>query len=342
MKRGVIMVVFVMLAACGEDSSGGPYIPIQMFDSAFHDAQCKHAVACGEFPDQATCLKYSLTGTTGIFSSPQIEAAVLAGKIYFDGARFASCVAFLAAETCDLTDADGRDPPPEICKRLFRGTVAAGGACAFDGECTSEVCNLACGQGTCCQGTCVGDTPPAPEVLSSIGQSCQVNGCVAKSFCNPSKICTALKTASMACTSPGECDYGLDCIGTPTTTCRALPTLAQACPDGLCRDEGLHCTGGACLEVGLPGATCAVNSDCSPYFRCDAGVTNRCIAYPAVGESCAQTFQCADSATVYCSQLSNMCTAVKAVGDACMNGIECGSGFCDLTTHLCADDASCI
>jgi hypothetical protein len=25
-----------------------------------------------------------------------------------------------------------------------------------------------------------------------------------------------------------------------------------------------------------------------------------------------------------------------------MNGIECGSGFCDLTTHLCADDASCI
>src|SRR5262245_21491442 len=115
------------LAACGgEDSSGGPYVPIDHIPEAYKDAYCQHLVMCGSFPDQATCLAANVP--LNFFVSPDDVAAVLAGKMYYDGGKVAACFAAIAAQTCDRTDMDGR-VMPKTCTSFFRGALHAGEAC---------------------------------------------------------------------------------------------------------------------------------------------------------------------------------------------------------------------
>src|SRR4030081_1044764 len=98
------VIVVVGLAACGVDSSGGPYIPIDMFASALQDAQCAHLATCGLFRNKDACLQTSLNNNIILPTPQNYREAVLAGKLYYDGSRYAKCVAALAAVTCDRTD----------------------------------------------------------------------------------------------------------------------------------------------------------------------------------------------------------------------------------------------
>ena len=52
MKR---LAVIAALASCGQDSHGGAYVPIDMYNSAYKEAWCTHLVACGLFADLASC-----------------------------------------------------------------------------------------------------------------------------------------------------------------------------------------------------------------------------------------------------------------------------------------------
>jgi hypothetical protein len=338
------LVLVAALAGCGEDTGGGAYVPIGMYNSAYKDAYCTHLVTCGVFTDHDSCMATSLTGP--VFEiTDDLVAAVLAGKVYYDGGRFASCVAAVAATTCDTTDADGRTPLT-ACANLFRGALAGGAACAFDGECISQTCARTCGELTCCLGTCSGDTPPVPMTPKPIGQSCTPGGCVASAYCEPStQICTALKATDATCASSSECAFGLGCVPGSPTVCAPLPKLGQGCSlaAALCRDEGQYCDLTAtCVPLGLPGDRCDPSSGrpeggCSTYYRCDS-TTMTCVRLPAVGESCAVVFACAGSAEAYCDTITNMCTASHAAGAMCRGQQgECAVGlFCDATQHCSA------
>jgi len=344
--RRVVWLVSVV-AACGEDVGSGPNVPILTAPSAFKDAQCEHLVRCGEFPDKTTCARYAFVSNLDLEPTPQIVAAVLAGKIAYSGASFAACVAAIASATCDRTDQDSRGVPA-ACNQVFRGAVTGGGACAIDAECISDVCNLACGSAsTCCTGTCLGSTPPAPTPLAPIGASCATKGCVDGSFCSSiDQLCTALRTANMPCSSASQCAYGLSCFGSMMLTCQPLPALGQPCPNGLCRDEGQHCklpaTGGTavCTADGLPGADCGFNTDCSPYYRCDT--TMKCAQLPALGESCSGTGACANSESVFCDSGTVLCTARQPAGATCTSSQQCASNACSPATNTCVMPESCI
>jgi len=344
--RRIVWLVGVV-AACGEDVGSGPNIPILMTTAALKDAQCEHLVRCGEFPDKATCARYALVSNIELEPTPQIVAAVLAGKLYYNGASFAACVAAIASATCDRTDQDSRDVPA-ACNQVFHGTVTGGGGCAFDAECISAACDLACDlASTCCTGTCIGSTPPPLTPLAQIGASCATKGCVDGSFCSTiDQLCTALRTANMPCSSASQCAYGLSCYGSMMLTCQPLPALGEPCPNGQCRDEGQHCklpaTGGTavCTADGLVGTACGFSSDCSPYYRCDTTMT--CAQLPAIGESCVNTGVCADSETVFCDNATQRCTAKLSAGATCTSSQQCASNSCSPTTSTCVSSETCI
>jgi hypothetical protein len=335
-----LVLVACLAAACGEDSSGGPYVPLDMIASSYKAAMCHHLTACGSFPDEPTCLAANVPDNFTIDGNT--IAAVLDGKVYYDGGKLAACFDAIAAATCDRTDEDGRTTPAS-CSNLFRGTLGAGDTCAFDLECTSDacatsgVCELAC-----CTGTCIGDTPPPPR-LAQVGESCGFGSlaCVANAYCDTTGICAPLKTINTACNSQNECDFGLACIGTPTMTCRALPPTGQPCPDFACRDEGDYCnsTTQVCTKVGLPGTACSFDGECSAYYHCDSTIA-QCSAYPALGESCALIGRCND-AGAYCDGTTGTCLAAGADGAACTSGAQCLSLFCDPSFNICATPPAC-
>jgi len=73
----------------------------------------------------------------------QVEAEITAGKIHFDGAAAAACVAGLMFGTCtDFWAGTGGTYPAE-CDTAMVGTVADGGACVVDYDCSSaqSVCD---------------------------------------------------------------------------------------------------------------------------------------------------------------------------------------------------------
>jgi hypothetical protein len=274
--------------------------------------------------------------------------AVFAGREYYDGGKVAACFDKVAMATCDTTDADSRFD--YACAfGIFRGAQKAGDACAFDNECVSGQCATpGCGNLSCCQGSCIGSTPPVIPPPAQIGQPCALgtgtaNSCVDGAFCDFStNFCVALKTAGMACNQNLECDYGLGCTGSnPTRTCKTLPTLGQPCPDFVCRDEGQQCTSAGatslCTKVALPGASCAT-APCTPYSMCDFNMM-KCVPYPAIGQTC--TSRCNDVGA-FCDSGTSTCTALKPNGAVCTQSNQCATSFCDsAVTGLCADPPTC-
>ena len=73
----------------------------------------------------------------------QVEAEITAGKIHFDGAAAAACVAGISFGTCTDFWAGTGGTFPTACSTAMVGTVADGGACVVDYDCSSaqSVCD---------------------------------------------------------------------------------------------------------------------------------------------------------------------------------------------------------
>ncbi len=73
----------------------------------------------------------------------QVEAEITAGKIHFDAAAAASCVAGIMFGTCTDFWAGTGGTIPSGCSTALVGTVADGGACVVDYDCSSaqSVCD---------------------------------------------------------------------------------------------------------------------------------------------------------------------------------------------------------
>ena len=317
------MVLGIVIAGCGDE--GQREIPLDFnqpaFDDRFQSARCMYHVRCGEFPDMATCM----TANVGVRSSrpflitPSVIAAIRAGKMVYDEAKAEQCLELIATHTCDRTDSLG--PYRELCHSILRGTVRAGGECAFDAECASEQCDvdLSCDL-ACCTGTCSGSSPEQP---AAIGEPCSPYeaGCVEGAYCHAepfsTSICRPLIGQGESChfvATSVRCDFGLACLGAPgTETCQRLPARGEPCPDGVCRDDGVACNAaGMCTPAGLPGDACVANSDCSRFYVCDA--TNHCARGQNLGESCA-THQCFD-VDAFCN--GSTCISLLDDGGSCI------------------------
>ncbi|HEY1812066.1 MAG TPA: hypothetical protein VGG74_06895 [Kofleriaceae bacterium] len=303
----------VGIVALGCTHSGASISPADYAADAAN-ALCDYEVRCGLFADQASCVAYGQT-----MVDPTFEMLVASGKVTFDGSVAQECLDAIVGTSCDQTQMTARILP-DACSHYLVGTVAMGSACEQNAECQSGACAIGDCQQACCTGTCAAVQAPAGS-----GDPCITRPCEPDLTCSTNTgTCAALGGMSDACALPTDCDFGLGCAG---GECQPLPAVGQPCLDGQCADVGAVCNeAGTCVMVGLPGAACATDADCSQFAECN-GTT--CVAFPMLGESC--DAGCSDGS--YCNIAdggsgSGTCTALGSDGTPCTVSSECANGYC--------------
>lgn len=296
--------------------SSSPSIPFAQYAQRRLEAQCQRLVSCGVFASAAACPAYFR-----LIPDSSLAAAVHDHKVRYDGVAAAACVDALAKQSCDATSRDARVAPAP-CGKVLTGELGGGAPCAFSTECKSGSCMFgsACDPSTCCAGTCA-DTSPSP-----IGGACHVDSdCVADTYCGLDQLCHALGKDGATCYGDNQCDYGLACItATNPGICHALGADAGPCPYGRCASVGDTCNASmTCVAVGLPGAACTMDAQCSPYGRCDTA-SGQCAAAPDIGQPC--TSQC--EADAWCDSMTATCQALLTDTTPCNTDLECASYLC--------------
>lgn len=319
MRRAALAFVLLVVGCDGGSVSIGEA------PDKFRSEYCRYLARCHLVPSEGECEDLNIGISLNVDES--LQAAIDAGKVKYDGEALARCYEAIGGFSCDRTDENGRRLTSQSCYDAVKGTVGAGGQCALDAECKSRVCDVPPCPDACCQGTCIGDTPPPFGV--PLGGPCESsNDCDNGTYC-ASNVCTALKAAGSTCVGNAECDYGLGCAGAATArVCKVLPKLGEACPDGACRDDGTYCDSTmTCKALGLPGDPCATQRDCSNYYTCDA--TLHCAQGPKIGESCMTGGRCSQ-AGAWCDAAGSMtCKEPQADGAACTQNNQCTSNYCD-------------
>lgn len=305
---------------CALVGCGGASLDLDQLEAASQAARCARAVRCGLLPSLEACDRYSNTPPPNSFG-PARDA----GHLEFDGEQARRCEDALGAQSCDLTSREFR-VLPDACKKMFRGRIADGEPCAFDEECSSSRCNHGvCPEGVCCYGTC-GETHRS----GNPGDPCERSSECTDGFCDTDHVCHALLADSAACTLDAQCNYGLACLSPSPSIpgqCLPLPHLGQPCPYQRCADAGLVCDATShCVALGLPGAACTVNQDCSPFLECDPK-SHVCIELPALGMPCDSG--CAgDSYCDVAKEAAATCVPLMTNGTMCDDSGTCASHNC--------------
>ncbi len=303
--RAFVATMTMAVAGCSSSSNEPAPLTFAAFSASEMNITCQSDVACGAFPDDATCF----ASTT--IESGQIEADIAAGMVVYDGEAASECLTWIAqnlSPTCRLSEQSSFQPA--LCSTIFAGQVATGGACFTSGECVSQDCERpGCGSDSCCAGTCMASTI-LPNGTVPIGAACTSRAsCVPGAYCNVSgnpPLCAALKISGQACQLDEECPAGTACVLTPTPDAGATKTCATPA------DETAPCLGGGCdlradycdpatmrCVPRVPvGGTCVTGGDsCVLYAGCD-NATAKCVAHPGAGDPCSLTsFPCLGSLT---------------------------------------------
>lgn len=325
-----VAAVLSLGGACTSSSS----VPIDQITARYATAICSHFASCpaqGESAfvgvlarhpgSVATC--ESLFAGDGGGNLDALEAAVVSGTVRYDGDAAERCLDAISGQCAPFdvivaTDAN--------CLSVFQGTVAAGGACTLDEQCSgASHCELP--PGGSCAGTCV----------ASVGVG---------AACSSSKDCADDLGGGMSCTTTPL---------NPSSHC-VLTRVSGAGPGAPCGNldadgderSSVYCTGGAfCkLSAGVQIGTCAlpiaVGAACDRDFDvCAADATcagtpgaTTCRAITVVNQANAG---CNDAALVMCNQLSRLicessvCVSIGdgTLGADCRTDInsDCNSGF---------------
>ncbi len=132
-------MVSALLAACGGSSSdftASSTISLAQLPAELGKALCQAEQACNPFFYQvafsnADCAS-SLAEQLQQASFTQIQNAVTAKLANYDGLKAASCVSAVANGGCSVLD----NNLPAVCREALSGTVATGGECDIDAECS--------------------------------------------------------------------------------------------------------------------------------------------------------------------------------------------------------------
>lgn len=248
--------------AVGADSSidaeSGAPLDAKTFFERWQTKMCTETTKC--------CDAVGLRNTGCLSSLNDKDFSGAIGKgVEFDPAMAATCLTDLETwfASCDK---DGGGPPS--CQHVLRGTITAGNACDFAGECAPP----ATGRVLC---ETAGSATKVCKVrpLVGAGESCVLAG-------DPSP-------------TAGVCDFGLEC--TSGRTCVRQAALGEACGATFCR-IGLQCRSGSCVPRDPVGAACnPVLNACRFDAYCD-GTT--CQPRKADGEACdTSSDECAGTCT---------------------------------------------
>ena len=309
-----------VVAACG-----GGSIAFSELGRELQRARCEHLARCGQFPDEASCLRLFR-----IVPDRSLAGAIAAHKVGYSGERARACADATAQLGCDLTAHDAHIAPAP-CSEMFTGTLAGGESCSIDPECVSGRCVLpaTCPPTGCCVGACRPAQPPGQP-----GDSCALPAdCSDGLVCGEDLTCHVPAAAGGACRNDRECSDGLGCLGAnPTSpgTCGALPHLGEPCPYLRCAELDLRCDDAdthSCVTVGLPGDPCVPATECASGFECDMAA-HRCREIPTLGMPCDGV--CGGEA--FCSATgpsAGSCVAPLTNTSPCNGYLECASYYCE-------------
>jgi hypothetical protein len=334
-KVSAIVLVTAWVTACGGSSAEftGGTIAIAELPDQLATALCKAEKACSPFfyrvafssADCKTTVSEQLREST----FTQIQVAVDAKTVTYDGAKAESCIEAVAEGSCAVLD----NHLPTVCREALAGTVAAGGDCDIDAQCTGlSRCEVT---GGACPGKC------APLVTA--GVACTRDGdCALGLTCSEATgHCSAPAAAGEPCKggSGAECAAGLLCVGNDDDKQLAGSCKTEA--DALVGKVGESCdlqqgpwcaTGLSCVvEAVLPAAVYKCHAQAAAGGVCGLGVPSECPA----GQYCPVDF-----GDLITGMLSASCTALPSEGEPCAPAVAltrcAGNLVCDDTTAVLA------
>ena len=362
------------LAACADAPDGsaqtsqtGQEVPISEVPARFAAVFCAFTERClGEvFLAQAFQGESCESQVSKEFEQSDfvlLEAGVDEGRLSYHPERLALCEEAFAEQGCESTL-----PGDDICRSVFEGSVARGGACETDAECAGEAI---CASQDSCPGTCT-------EKANENGACSADADCAGGLRCGftpeggPNRVCRRPAQEGEPCEGADAtpcagflyCD--LDDSRVLAGTCRQLSTLpkaelGQSCDQDLASlcGSGLVCSVDSVLgedlamtckpAQGVAGGPCtlAVPTDCPDGEYCPLtledyrnGTTQaNCLPLPVAGESCAtgpKDGVCGSG--LRCD--AGVCVPRKSLGEPCAVADLCYSGQC--VDGVCAATAFC-
>lgn len=285
--------------------------------------------------------------------SAALTQSLASGKLKFDEAKAAQCLADLKKTDCPalyqtMISQPGAAVPS--CGQVLVGQQPAGAACQLATECLP---GAHCVFGANCPGkcqawskvgqVCTADKPCEPGVAacsggvclalsSAVGGKCVDYQCSLPLYCDVATgNCAKFGLTDSPCTAAGQlCWAGLTCFA-PTGqagTCKPLAGKGAAClSHGNCSPLGpegaLLCIGGSCQQGPSPGAPC-FDWQCSGGWCDAAALPPTCKAWPAPGSPCAMGALCGPGA--FCS--AGTCKVLAGPGQPCVTATDCLSGAC--------------
>jgi hypothetical protein len=258
--------------------------------------------------------------------------------------------------------------PGTVCVKPDGVCLGTCGAYAMEGE----PCGFGCASGLHCddQGTMdtADDVCAAPKAVDE--------ACDDSSQCPPELVCNGTcrprGKAGDACLFDtyrlSTCDPGLACDVTPYVGMVGVCVLPQpefsACHFHWSCQPGLVCAdidwsgfptaipaAGSCRQPGDTGTNCSatiyslyVGDPCKAGTSCSS-TTHKCVAIPALGDTCDPAAQTCAGVGVYCKPSGSntgQCTGPAGIGETCAFKIDamttvtipCSSGFCDVQSSL--------
>ena len=238
---------------------------------------CDYYVRCARMavPDVAACRPVFLE-TCNARYEPLWSALADDGRLSLSRAGIDHCADYLAGVSCEQqqNDLDWE------CAGVWRGAVAAGGACGPGLE------SFVCAEGTTCVidldfcGVC---TPLAPP-----GATCDLTQRCAPTASCVDGACVDRTRVGAVCSANDVvgCVLGAGCVD---GTCRAssVVALGETC-DQTHRCPYKSVCKGTCMETALDGGSCTTSSDCASGW-CDQG---SCVPLRAEGAACASAAAC--------------------------------------------------
>jgi hypothetical protein len=156
MSRSVVIVIFVTACTAtttgggrgdgGGGGGGGNNLTPSDFIAKMDQLDCTEAFMCmasfpttsgGTFQDAFGASVADCETQEAMYDDPtKVQAEITAGKIHFDGTAAAACVAGITYTDCATYWQSGGNFPA-ACDMAMVGTVADGGACVVDFDCSN-------------------------------------------------------------------------------------------------------------------------------------------------------------------------------------------------------------
>lgn len=285
--------------------------------------------------------------------SALLQQSLSAGKLKFDEAKAAQCLADLKKVDCPtLYKAMVSQPGAAVaaCGQALAGQQPPGADCHIAIECAA---GSQCVFGTGCPGKCqawskVGQScsvekPCEPLVAAcaggicaalsnAVGGKCVDYQCAAPLYCDfASNTCAQFGLEQAPCTTTSQhCWAGLTCFAPAgqAGTCKPVAPKGAACfSQANCNPLGpegpLLCIGGSCQVGPGPGAPC-YDWQCSGAWCDAAALPPTCKAWPSLGNPCAMAALCGPGAVC----VAGKCKALVGPGQPCQTAGDCQTGVC--------------